>query len=132
VLKLGAPSAQSLLAVKVPPGVPAVYRVMIFPEVAVNDIASVTILPDDTDTGVKVNVVSPAAVAAASASCVPFTATVRCAVTLGSGSTWTSADDRLATPLLGTVNVCVAVPPGIDSGRPGLPRHMAWLALAGP
>jgi len=122
---LAAPSGQLLFAVNVPPGAPTVYTVMIFPDVAVKEMDRVTVSPaaTGTDEG-NVNVVVPAAAALAEALDVPLTARLACAVTVLSGSIWTTAESSDATPV-GTTKVCDAVPPGIEAALPGLPRHMA-------
>src|SRR4051794_17535347 len=104
---------------------------MILPRFAVNRIASATESPARTVVEENPNVVSPLAVAVASARRAPLTDRVAYAVTFGDGSIWTSAVSILANPA-GTVNVCVTVPPGIDSGRPAFPRHIACPATAGP
>ncbi len=97
---------------------------MILPEVAVNEIVSVTVSPGLTVTGPNWNCVSPAAAASAVATVFPFTAILRWAATDESGLICTRALLNDATPT-GTVNVCETVPPGIDRGLPGLPLHIA-------
>src|ERR1019366_131946 len=104
---------------------------MIFPNVAVKEIDSEAWSPALVATAGQLKLVSPAANAVVVARTVPLIVSVKCAVTVLSGSICTSALDRDATPA-GTVNVWVAVPPGIDSGRPGLPRHIACPSVAGP
>src|SRR6185437_16043316 len=97
---------------------------MILPYVAVDVIASDRESPGCTDTAGNVKVVSPAAAATADARAAPLMLSIACAVTVESGSICTSAVSTDAT-FGGTVNVSVAVPPGIDSGRLGFPRHIA-------
>lgn len=104
---------------------------MIFPEVAVNLIVRVTASPPSTATEPNPKVVSPAAVALVCARSIPLTDKDACAVTAGSGSICTRARSIEVTPA-GTDRVCRAVPPGIDSGRAGLPRHIACPAACCP
>jgi hypothetical protein len=123
--KFGAPAGQVFDAIQCPPGLPTVWTVMILPRVAVNEILSVISSPAFTPIAPKLKIVSPAAAVRVVATIAPFLKILKWAVTVESASIHTLALFNVATPE-GTVNVCEMIPPGIESGLSGLPRHIAW------
>lgn len=136
MVKDGAPSEQVFVTVRAPPGLPTVYMVSslgLFAAVADADHVSfkATASPASTSTPEKLKVVSPLGVEVVVPLVAPLTRMDAVTVIDAARSIWTVALVMVAAAE--ALNVCVSDPPGVDSGRLGLPAHIGVPAVvAGP